>query len=70
MSNIINEFYQTKYDNQGNKIEDIGFLQFADGTIKRFWEWHNTGKEIIVIQHRNRDKLGNFYKTEKHYKVA
>lgn len=66
---IVNEFYNTRYDEKGNKIEDIGFLKFADGTIKKFWEWYNTGKEIIVIQHRNRDKQGEFYRTEKHYTI-
>lgn len=69
MGKIINEFYQTRYDEQGNKIEDIGFLEFDDGKIKKFWEWYNTGKEIIVIQYRNIDKYGNFYRTEKHYAI-
>ena len=33
---IVDEFYHTRYDESGNKIEDIGFLKFADGTVKSF----------------------------------
>ncbi len=65
----IKEFYHTRFDKNGNQIEDIGFLKFPDGTVEKFWEWYNTGKEIIVIQHRNRDKYGRFYRTEHHYPV-
>jgi hypothetical protein len=63
------EFYYTGHDKDGNKIEDIGFLKFPNGTIEKFWEWYNNGKEIIVIQHRNKDKYGRFYKTEHRYPV-
>lgn len=61
MKKCIREFTAVKTEN-----DYIICLEFSDGTIEKAYERHRIAPgKIEVIQHRNRDKNGNYYTTQK-----
>ena len=61
MKKCIREFAAVKTEN-----DYVLCAEFSDGTIEKSYERHRIASgKIEVIQHRNRDKNGNYYTTLK-----
>lgn len=61
MTRCINEYAAVKTEN-----EYILVGQFDDGTQEVFYERRRIDDtHIEIVQHRNRDKFGNYYTTRK-----
>ena len=61
MKKCIREFAVVKTEN-----DYVLCAEFSDGTIEKSYERHRIAPgKIEVIQHRNRDKNGNYYTTRK-----
>lgn len=61
MERCINEYVAVKNEN-----EYILVGQFDDGTQKVFYERRKIDDtHVEIVQHRNRDKFGNYYTTRK-----
>lgn len=61
MKKCVNEFAVVKTDN-----DYVLASQYDDGSIEISYERHRVdNSHVEVIQHRNRDRLGNYYTTKK-----